>query len=61
MAPPESLIVHRELQALRAAAATHPRRRLSFKERDRRRSYERERWDKYDAVTRAGRRRRGRD
>ena len=48
----EALIAHRELQYLRAEAASRPRRRLSKEELRRRRAYARLRRRKLDAATR---------
>jgi hypothetical protein len=48
----EALIAHRELQYLRAEAASRPRRRLQKEELRRRRAYARLRRRKLDAATR---------
>ena len=47
---PEALITHRELQYLRAEAASKPRRRLSSTELQRRRAYAQLRGQKLDAA-----------
>lgn len=48
----EELIVHRELQCLRAEAACAPRRRISERELRRRRAYAQLRRKKFEAATR---------
>jgi hypothetical protein len=50
MASREWLREHRELQYLRAASASRPRRRLSRAALTGRRHYERLRWQKYQAL-----------
>jgi hypothetical protein len=49
---PEALIVHRQLQYLRAEASGKPRRRLSKTELRRRRAYARLRHEKLEAAKR---------